>query len=54
MKKAHQAMAIAKADVNALVEVLQAAMDTQGIPFTTQNRLLAQLAPMRRDIINRE
>ena len=54
MKKAHEALPIAKADFNALIEVLQAAMDAQGIPFGTQNRLLAQLAPMHRDIINRE
>lgn len=54
MKTAHEAMSIAKADFNALVEVLQAAMDSQGVPFTTQRRLLAQLAPMHRDIINRE
>ena len=54
MKTAHEAMTIGKGDFNALVEVLQAAMDAQGIPFTTQNRLLAQLAPMHRDIINRQ
>ena len=54
MKTAHEAMAIGKADFNALVEVLQAAMDAQGISFSTQNRLLAQLAPMHREIINRE
>lgn len=53
MKKAHESMSIGKADFNALVEVLQAAMDAQGIPFGTQNRLLAQLAPMHREIINR-
>lgn len=53
MKKVHEAMPIGKADFNALVEVLQAAMDAQGIPFSTQNRLLAQLAPMHRDIVNR-
>lgn len=53
MKKVHEAMAIGKGDFNALVEVLQAAMDAQGIPFTTQNRLLAQLAPMHRDIVTR-
>ena len=27
-------------------------MDQQGIPFTVQNRLLARLAPMHRDIVN--
>jgi hypothetical protein len=28
------------------------AMDDSDIPFTTQNRLLALLAPMERDIVN--
>jgi hemoglobin len=27
-------------------------MDARGIAFTTQNKLLAKLAPMHRDIIN--
>jgi hemoglobin len=52
MKKAHAGFDITKADFNALVEVLQHSMDAQGIAFTTQNRLLAKLAPMHRDIIN--
>jgi hemoglobin len=52
MKKAHSGMDIRKNDFNALVEVLQQSMDAQGIGFTTQNRLLARLAPMHRDIIN--
>lgn len=52
MKEAHEAMTITKADFNALVEVLQQAMDHQGVAFSAQNRLLAQLAPMHRDIVN--
>jgi hemoglobin len=52
MKKAHLGMDITKSNFNALVEVLQHSMDAQGIPFTTQNKLLAKLAPMHRDIIN--
>ena len=51
MKSAHADMQITKAHFNALVEVLQAAMDAQRIPFAQQNRLLALLAPMHRDII---
>ena len=43
---------INKNNFNALVEVLQQAMDAQGIAFTAQNKLLAKLAPMHRDIIN--
>ena len=52
MRASHADHAIRRADFLALVEVLQAAMDAQGIPFAAQNRLLAQLAPMHRDIIN--
>jgi hemoglobin len=52
MKTAHKDMDIAKGDFNALVEVLQASMDAQQVPFATQNRLLARLAPMHRDIVN--
>lgn len=52
MKESHDGMDITRGDFNALVEVLQDAMDAQGIPFRAQNRLLAQLAPMHRDIVN--
>jgi len=52
MKKAHEGMDITKSNFNALVEVLQQSMDAQGIAFGTQNRLLAKLAPMHREIIN--
>ena len=52
MKLAHQDMDISKGDFNALVEVLQASMDAQGVPFATQNQLLARLAPMHREIVN--
>ena len=52
MKKAHSGFDVSKGDFNALVEVLQQSMDAQGINFGTQNRLLARLAPMHREIIN--
>jgi len=48
----HEGFDIDRASFNALVEVLQEAMDAQGIPFSAQNKLLAQLAPMHRDIVN--
>ena len=51
MESVHAEMDINKGHFNALVEVLQAAMDAQAIPFAQQNRLLALLAPMHRDII---
>jgi hemoglobin len=52
MSKAHAGFDIRKSDFNALVEVLQTSMDAQGIAFAAQNRLLAKLAPMHRDIVN--
>jgi hemoglobin len=52
MKKTHSGFDISKTDFNALVEVLQQSMDARGIAFGTQNRLLAQLAPMHRQIVN--
>ena len=51
MSDVHREMDIGKGDFNALVEVLQASMDARHIPFATQNRLLARLAPMHRDIV---
>ena len=52
MKKAHSGFDVSKGDFNALVEVLQQSMDAQGIGFGTQNKLLARLAPLHREIIN--
>ena len=51
MKTAHADMGITRANFNALVEVLQVSMDARNIPFSTQNQLLALLAPMHRDIV---
>jgi hemoglobin len=53
MYHAHKGLALNNAQFNALVEDLQLAMDTYGIPFRTQNRLLAMLAPMQRDVVTR-
>lgn len=53
MKKSHASLGVTRADFNALVENLQIAMDAQGIAFSAQNRLLARLAPMHRDIVTR-
>jgi hemoglobin len=52
MATAHENFTITAADFNALVEALQRAMNQRGIAFSTQNRLLALLAPMNRDIVN--
>ena len=53
MRNAHAHLEIDKAAFNALVENLQFAMDAASVPFSVQNRLLARLAPMHRDIITR-
>lgn len=52
MKTVHSGQDVTKSNFNALVEVLQQSMDAQGIAFSAQNRLLAKLAPMHREIIN--
>lgn len=51
MKTSHVNLEIKKSDFHALVEVLQQSMDAKGIAFTSQNQMLALLAPMHRDII---
>jgi hemoglobin len=47
----HAQMEIDRADFNALVEDLQTAMNRHDIPFRSQNKLIAELAPMHREII---
>ncbi len=47
----HRDMHLTDTDFNALVEDLIQAMEQRSIPVAAQNRLLAQLAPMRRDIV---
>ena len=53
MKEAHAKLAINKGGFNALVEDLQLAMDMHKIPFRAQNKLLAKLAPMHREVVTR-
>jgi hemoglobin len=50
MAESHQGMGVNRAQFNALVECLQRAMNKQKIPFAAQNKLLAKLAPMHKDI----
>lgn len=50
MVAAHRNQHIDRAQFNALVEDLQVAMDRRGIPFRSQNKLLAVLAPMYRQV----
>jgi hemoglobin len=53
MTTAHRGMNVDHADFNALVEDLQKAMNKHDIPFRAQNKLLAKLAPMHRQIITK-
>ncbi|MBI1685301.1 group I truncated hemoglobin [Caulobacter hibisci] len=54
MTQAHKDQGITGRDFNALVENLQWAMDKEGVPFAAQNKLLAKLAPMARQTIERK
>ena len=51
MKKSHADLHIGTGEFNLLVEILQDCMNARDIPFGIQNRLLARLAPMHREII---
>ena len=53
MRASHEGLRIDRADFNALVEDLQVAMNRRGVPFRSQNMLLAVLAPMHREVINK-
>ncbi len=53
MKAAHKDLGLQTADMGALVENLQKAMSQERVPFRAQNRLLAKLAPMKRDMLER-
>lgn len=53
MAAAHKALGLKDMDFNALVEDLQDGLDASGVDFATQNRLLARLAPMHKDIVTR-
>lgn len=53
MASSHKDHGITNREFNALVENLQQAMDTEGVPFRAQNKLLAKLAPMQRDVVTR-
>jgi hemoglobin len=53
MAESHKGQNVSRSDFNALVEDLIAAMDEQGISVPVQNRLIARLAPMRPDVIEK-
>lgn len=53
MKETHGSMGLHDADFNALAEDLQFGMDDQKVPFSDQNVLLKQLAPMEHEIVTK-
>ncbi|MGZ7455400.1 group I truncated hemoglobin [Pseudomonas sp. Ma2-10] len=53
MAESHKGQNVSRSDFNALVEDLIAAMDEQGVSVPVQNRLIARLAPMRPDVIEK-
>jgi hemoglobin len=53
MTPVHKELGINREHFNALVEQLQLAMDKNSVPFSSQNKLLAVLAPMHRQIVTK-
>lgn len=53
MKLIHDGLDINDAMFNAMVEDLQEAMDRSGVAYATQNKLLARLAPMHKDVVTK-
>lgn len=53
MESSHRDLGLQAADMGALVENLQEAMQAEGVSFPVQNRFLAKLAPMKPDVVTR-
>ena len=53
MRSSHAGQDIDRSHFYALVEVLQVSMNKHKIPFRAQNKLLAKLAPMHREIVTK-
>lgn len=53
MAEAHRGHNIPEGGFYALAEELQKALSARHVPFNAQNRLIAALAPMHRDIVNK-
>lgn len=51
MAAAHRGLMLSRAKFNAVAEDLQTAMERQGLSYRVQNRLMARLAPMQREIV---
>lgn len=53
MASAHRSLGLQVEDLNALVDLLQVAMQEEDVPFSAQNRLLAKLVGMKHDVVTR-
>ncbi len=53
MAEVHRGMNVNEGAFFALVEELQRSLNAMDVPFAAQNRLIAALAPMHRDIIDK-
>ncbi|WLI91866.1 group 1 truncated hemoglobin [Massilia sp. R2A-15] len=53
MKEVHGGLKVTNAQFNALAEDLQVAMERNGVPSHVQNKLVAKLAPMQREIVTK-
>mgnify|MGYP006441123873 CR=1 FL=1 len=54
MKESHAGLGIDAAEFNAFVEDMRTAMIDLQVPESAQNRLLARLAPLREDILEKD
>jgi hemoglobin len=53
MHAAHEKLPITNAMFNALTEDLYIAFDRVGVPYRVQNRMVALLAPMQKDVVRK-
>jgi hemoglobin len=53
MKTAHDKLDISNAQFNALAEDLYLALERVGVGYRSQNKLMAKLAPMQKDIVKK-
>ncbi len=53
MTEIHDGLNVTNAQFNALAEDLQLAMDRAGVATSTQNKLLAKLAPMQKTVVTK-
>jgi hemoglobin len=51
MQESHEKLKVTNAMFNALAEDLYIAFDRVGVPYRVQNKVMALLAPMQRDIV---